>query len=605
MILEKELLSLGDIAELCGTSKNNVSNWRTRDSRFPTPFTETSAGPIWTSEDIVNYLQNKNEADIISTGNLNLKTIAIIGRARGGKSFLISRFVGDKSGFVKLFCGNSSDKTACPINVMISDSITLESYIFHTDFNSKFPKEEVEETAEITSIRDRISLLSDKTFLQDDIDSMEKIEKLIRDIKKIEEDKSKKTNTYIDTYEKPSYFCKELLRDSGLGRIKIIDTPGVSGKVEASKIAKSDVYLFLIKPDNSDESLTLKKIVTEIKSDVATSKVAFLYKKEGYFMTQKKYEEARKSIKKDMETYSELFSDLKGSIISTELDVLNPAAHSIMFPTMDPDDVLLPEELFIAEIKNKLIDAFKFENSTDLDEEFLEILTASGNTAKEFVFSIMKGIKTHNSERNSEKVFTIEDIINGNHDRVMTKDNYRLRNDLDQVYKEEIDLIEEYFSSFTVENYPEEWKQKIIKYIYRKLAHSARNDRGLGVGSHPWEERPARTMLVEESLIADKVLGNVMSSEEWNQNIPYRNAFIDSNILSATWNYVGCVGEDEAFLKLQIIKECLLDKTVDSRKNMVLYRYIGGLRKTAQYHIFKLMGYSEQECMEIVKTLPF
>ena len=137
MVVDKELMALSDVAKLCGTSNSNVSNWRARDSKFPVPYTETSAGPIWKSEDIVAYLQQKNKVDVISTGNLKSKRIAIIGRARGGKSFFNSRFVADKSGFVNLFCGNSSDKTACPINVKISEAVTIESYIFHSDFNSR------------------------------------------------------------------------------------------------------------------------------------------------------------------------------------------------------------------------------------------------------------------------------------------------------------------------------------------------------------------------------------------------------------------------------------------------------------------------------------
>lgn len=47
------------------------------------------------------------------------------------------------------------------------------------------------------------------------------------------------------------------------------------------------MYIFLVKPDNSDEAQTLKKIVMQIKADVATSKVAFLYKKEGLFLQRK------------------------------------------------------------------------------------------------------------------------------------------------------------------------------------------------------------------------------------------------------------------------------------------------------------------------------
>ena len=136
MIVDKELLALSDVAKLCETSNSNVSNWRTRDKKFPVPYEETSAGPIWKAEDIVTYLQQKNEYDVISTGNLKTKRMAVIGRARGGKSFLNSRFVKDRMGFQELFCGNNSDKTACPVYVKISEAVALESFIFHSDFNS-------------------------------------------------------------------------------------------------------------------------------------------------------------------------------------------------------------------------------------------------------------------------------------------------------------------------------------------------------------------------------------------------------------------------------------------------------------------------------------
>ena len=130
MVIDKELLALSDVANICGTSNSNVSNWRKRDNSFPVPFAETSAGPIWKSEDIVEYLHQKKKYDAISTGNLKTKTISIIGRARSGKSFLGSRFVMDKVGFVKLFCGNSNDKTVCPIHIKISESILLESFSY-------------------------------------------------------------------------------------------------------------------------------------------------------------------------------------------------------------------------------------------------------------------------------------------------------------------------------------------------------------------------------------------------------------------------------------------------------------------------------------------
>lgn len=606
MIIEKDLLALSDVAKLCGTSNSNVSNWRTRDSNFPDPFTETSAGPIWKAEDIVTYLQKKFDDgyDVISTGNMSSKRMAIIGRARGGKSFFISRFVSDRTGFVKLFCGNSADKTACPIYINISEYITLEYYVFHTDFNSIYLADDNDD--ELKNLRERVSSLVDQPYWQDNIEKMVEIEGVIREIRAVEDryPNRKNSNTYIDTFQRPSAFCKEILRECVLGSIEIVDTPGVSGNVEASKIAKSDIYLFLLKPENSDESQTLRKIVTEIKADVATSKAVFLYKKEAILFTKQEYEDERLSIRKDMAAFSELFKDLKGNIISTELDVLDPASHCILFPTMSRDRVTLPEELFLEDIKGKFLEAFKPEDETSKDEEFKKIVSERGDQVEEFVLNIMRNIPVH-SLGAGDKKYTVEDVIAERHDRVMTKDNYRLRTDLDNAYSRESRILDNYFSSFTAAEYPEEWQQIIIKYMHKRLTASVRTDRGLGVGTHHWEERPARTMLVEESILADRILTNILDKDERHRNKPYRRALEDSNITSATWNYVGCINDYDAVTKLKIIKECLLNVSVSSRQEMVLCRYVGGLRKIAEYKILENMGYKKDKCMEELMTIPF
>lgn len=606
MIVEKDLLALSDVAKLCGTSNSNVSNWRSRDAKFPAPYAETSSGPIWKSEDIVMYLQRKfdDEYDVISTGNLSSKRVAVIGRARGGKSFFNSRFVFDRTGFVKLFCGNNSDKTTCPIYIKISEYITLESYIFHSDFNSIYSGNE--EHQNLLELNKKISALVDQPYLQDNLDKMREIEDVIKEIRAVESlnPNRKNSNTYIDTYQRPSEFCRELLRKCKLGSIEIVDTPGVSGSVEATKIAKSDIYFFLIKPDNSDESQTLRRIVTEIKADIATSKAVFLYKKEGIFLTKKKYEDARTAVREDMVAYSELFNDLKGNIISTDLDVLDPSGHCILFPTMDPDDIILPEEFFLEDIKEKIISAFKPVDEDRRDEEFKELIVEHSEKAKNLVLDLMKKIPPYELFKDG-KIYSVEQVIAERHDRVMTNDNYKFHNALEKAYSMESSLLDNYFSSFTSDEYPEEWQQLIIKYVYRKLISSIRTDRGLGVGTHPWEERPARTMLIEESIFADKVLNNISDKKPAYRNEPYRKALRDSNITSASWDYVGCVDNEESITKLEIIKECLLKVNVSSRQNMVLCRYIGGLRKIAEYEILINLGYKRKECLEELKSLPF
>lgn len=606
MVIEKDILSLKDVAELCGTTNSNVSNWRTRDSKFPVPFTDTAAGPMWKAEDIVTYLQNKfkDEYDAIASGNLSSKRAAVIGRARGGKSFFISRFVYDRKGFVALFCGNNKDKTACPIYVRISEYITLESFVFHSNFNSIYSGEE-EDDAELRELNARVTALLDHSYPQDNVAAMKEIEAIIAEMRKIEEKypARRSSDTYIDTYQRPSEFCKSLLRACKLGTIEIVDTPGVSGNVEAAKISKSDIYIFVLRPENSDEATTLYKIVDSIKADVATSKVAFLYKTEGIYSSKEDYEEAREEVHEDMAAYNELFEELKGNIISTDIDLLDPAGHCIAFPTMNKVNPSFQEDFFLEDVSKKMMEAFKPMDESERDAAFLQLVSSNDET-KGFVMEIMKNIPAHEFGT-SDATYSTDQVISDNHDRVMTRDNYRFHSDLGSAYAKESRLLNDYFSTFKAEDYPEEWKQVVIKYIYRELSVSVRADRGLGVGTHPWEERPARTMLIEESIFADRILANIAGKDERFINEPYRRALRDSNISSATWNYVGCINDGDSLTKLAIVKECLLNVRVSSRQEMVLCRYVGGLRKIAQYRILEKLEFGKDVCMKKVAALPF
>lgn len=603
MVIDKDLVGLNDIANICGTSNNNVSNWRKRDPKFPEPYSEISGMPIWKTEDILDYLKCKSEIeyDVISTGNLSTKRVVIIGRARGGKSFIIALFVNDRAGFMKLFCGNSSDKTACPVHVKISEYIALESFVFHTDFSSIYQ----DDREDIVEIKDRISKCVDISYSQEEVEKMNEIETLIRDMRKIEEEFKgrRESNTYIDTFQKPSKFCKELLRECKLGSIEVIDTPGVSGNVNAAKVTKADLYLFLVKPDNTDESQTLKKIVEKIKPDVAMSKVSFLYKKEGMFFTKEDYEIACEEVKAEMMPYSELFAELKTSIVATDLDVLDPAGHCIPFPTMRKDRLTPPEEFFLEDMRKKLIEAFN-QDETAKDEEFKKVMATVGNSARDLVMKILQNIPQHEIEQ-GESAITAETVMGENHDRVMTNDHYRFRRSLDEAYGLEANLLDRYFASFLPEDYAEDWQRIIIKYVYRKLITSIRTDRGLGVGSHPREEQPVRTMLVEESIFADTVLAFIENKNQKSRNVPYRNALRSCNIKSVTWNYVGCNDDEEAYLKLKLVKDLLLSKPVYSRKDLVLQRYIGGLRKVAEYKLLQRLGYDDRTIEETLRNLPF
>lgn len=610
MIVKRELLALSDIANLCNTSKNNVSNWRRRWEDFPKPYQETSAGPIWKADGIVPYLNEKLNIDIVATGNLETRRMAVIGRARTGKSFFVSCFVKEKESFTEFFCGGGADSTLCPVNVQISESILLERVEFHTDFNEIYRDCEDEKAS---SLREKVKIMQGSLYEFHD-EAKKCIKKIITDIKEFEKKKREeqgKKKTYkrvsmsIVTYLKPSDFCRELMEKCELGSLQIVDTPGVSGKVEPEGIEKSDLYVFVMRDENEDDQKTLLNIVKKIKPDVATSKVAFLYKTEQTVENKKTFEQASTKVKKNMEVFNYLFAELKDSIVTTDLDLLNPSQHCLPFPSMNEAVVTESEKLLMNALEPKLLDAFGSEDAKKEEEIIKKIFFEQGEEATKLTLKILKGIPCHELY-DGKKEYDPGRIKEEHHNRVMTKDNYKFVNDLWYAYREENKCLHDYFSGFQETEYPEEWQQRIIKFIYKMLTQSVRKDRGLGVGYHPFEERPARTMLVEESIVADKILEYLDNREQFRSKTEaYIEALKESGIESSTWGYVACTDDEDESFKLKIVKKYLCGIKVSSRKNLVLCRYVGGLRKIAEFKILKLMGKDEKEAMDIVGELPF
>lgn len=618
MIVKRELLALSDIANLCNTSKNNVSNWRRRWEDFPKPYQETSAGPIWKADGIVPYLNEKLGIDIVATGNLETRRMAVIGRARTGKSFFVSRFVKEIEGFTEAFCGGGADETLCTVNVHISESILLERFEFHTDFNAIYRECEDEEAS---SLREEVKKWMGSLYEfpdEDDEDNktMRDIKKLIVEIKKFEkkkreEQEKEKKKTYkrvsmsIDAYQRPSDFCRELMKKCELGSLQIVDMPGVSGNVEPEDIEKSDLYVFVMRPENEDEQKTLLKIVEKIKPDVATSKVAFLYYYGEACDKKEEFEEASAEVKKDMEVFNDLFAGLKGGIVETDLDLMNPSQHCFPFIRMKKKKVSESEKNLMNALEPKLLDAFASEDAKKEDEIIKELFLERGEEVTELTLKILKGIPCHELY-DGKNEYDPARIKEEHHNRVMTKDDYKFAIDLWYAYREENKCLHDYFLGFQETEYPEEWQQKIIKFIYKMLTQSVRKDRGLGVGYHPFEERPARTMLVEESIVADKILEYLDNRDQFRSKTEaYIEALKESGIKSSTWGYVACADDEDEILKLKIVKKYLCGIKVSSRKKLVLCRYVGGLRKIAEFKILKLMGKNEKEVMDIVGELPF
>ena len=254
-----------------------------------------------------------------------------------------------------------------------------------------------------------------------------------------------------------------------------------------------------------------------------------------------------------MAEFEHLFSGLKGAVINTDSEILNLAENTVMFPTMDAEELTLSEELFLKELDGRFKAAFKTEEAEQQEKErFQKVIRLHGGNAVDDILNLLKAIPKHTLGDGDEE-YTLDKFKNEGHYRVMTGDHYRIYNDLSRAYEKEVKLLDDYFSRFTADNVPEEWKQDIIRYIYRVILKSVSQDRGIGIGAHPWEENPARTMLVEEAFNAKLVYEYVEGEEERQVTFVYRKALQNSGISSnSSWNYVGANRDEENMKKLEI-----------------------------------------------------
>lgn len=617
MIISGKTLSAAEVAEAFGVDQDTILDWETTDKKFPKRSVGSNANiGVWNTAEIAKYArEHKNENVIVLPFSYEKSgKLCILGRARTGKSFLVALFVERRNDYVKYFCSNSGDKTACEVrNIIVDEDKHFEdTFVFHTNFFQLSNSEN--DSDEILVLKEEIKKISNKEFefAKSDSQSMlEKIEKVVRLINKIEKNNPvrEKSYNYITVYLRPSEYAKKLLKETGLRYLEIIDTPGVSGDVEVAQVSKADMYVFVLRAENLQEAATLKKIVVQLKPFTASSKVSFLYRTEETITRNEDYAEADMATQKDIVAFENSFDDLKKCIIDTDLDVSNISQNVIALPPMNSKCPTLAEELFLERFTAKFKAAFDVEEQVKQEQRAFEKVIKEEKSAVSYTLMLLGKIPKHEVMKKGLKPYTDFQFINEKHNRVMTGDNYRLLNDLKNAYAEEALLLYKSFEVYDENNTPEAWKKVLVKFIYRTLVRSAEKDWGLGISYHFREDYPTRTMLVEESIAGSVVYNAVSEKLKEEKTDAYIEALKQFGILSKTWGYVQCqldgVVYDEALKKLQIIKESLVPVQVSGREEMVLCRYVGGLRKMGEYKLLRQLGFSDEEAMKKVMDLPF
>lgn len=87
-----------------------------------------------------------------------------------------------------------------------------------------------------------------------------------------------------------------------------------------------------------------------------------------------------------------------------------------------------------------MVAAFKPEDEANITHKFDEIMGEKKEEAKKFVLSLMENIPAYPFSAGTD-LYTIDAFIAEQHDRVMTKDNYRLHKDLFWAYTQEAEKL--------------------------------------------------------------------------------------------------------------------------------------------------------------------
>ncbi|WP_379142566.1 helix-turn-helix transcriptional regulator [Paenibacillus sp. sgz500992] len=591
------LVGLREIADICGVSSSSVANWRVREPSFPKPMQEIKAGPIFDLYEIEQWMlqKGKDTSGIISLKkkggdeNMLTKKICIVGRSRVGKSRLVSRFLKYARLARRQLESSGKDFTKLNFKFYLTKGLEKKSFMRYLAADSTLNGIEVpfndEHEDEIKNFLKRIE--KENTYSQ-------KAESELAG-------KPRQLNLLTDIIEivtEASSFAREIMGNS-IDCLIITDTPGVSGNVPLNVANDADVYLLMMKDDNDKEfHESIEKIIPKI----AGSNVLFIYRNGNTYTTLEGYNEVLRQVKAAVEDFTDDLSKLVGnSVLNTSLEVLNPSGKVIPMGAFDIVTLNYVEECFNKDLYDKLNTIFSTKKGVNEEQVIIDSLIecSKPNAAVDYRTSdvinyfdkVVKEFILPNIGANWKANFSTE-----GHDRVKTKDNYRIEyfadlncnSVLDNLYN--LYKVMKYDSSYNV---PKIVQEAVIKLVYLKLTESLKFDCGIFAGGHPFEDSTCKTMFVEEAIFADELLNkdtapNLTVSD-------YFDVMRANGISSATWDWVykksPYIGEYAyCNTKLDVIQHCGLNNLQSNNTQQLIYNsYTMGLFKLGQYNLYSFL----------------
>lgn len=496
-----------------------------------------------------------------------IKKIGIVGRARVGKSLLCSRFCEDSNLIKNHFAADGGDFTKVNVQYVINKELSKEQQ------SIRF----ISPNSSLNGIRYPLTEDGLNKF-EEQIFKNNTYSKQIEDKAGQRKDLDPK-NDIIEIHTRPSELVLNIMGIKLNGLI-ITDTPGVSGNVEGlENINDADLYVFMMRSDNLSE---YEKSVKKMEPIIGGARVLFIYNIRDEISDETDYKETLETTFKAMKDFEEKLAILRSnSIIENSIELLNPLNSVIPMGNFHKKRINFAEFTFNHELAQKLksmLEVPLYKQEENILNAELHNCINNKNTIIEFTknvidaipLDISKGVNTY-----KEKFLKIE-----LHDRVMSRDNYRIRDAVNSNKGALLTKIHEYFDKLKVnvdytDMIPKHLQEIIIKYIYSRLTLSVKKDCGISLGHH-FESNPPTTMWAQEAILAQELLG----ANATNNSILYTSVFKNNGISSSSWNSVRLINSsheehgDFCNEKLKIIVKAELDSLESNNiKELVFNSY--------------------------------
>ncbi|MCI9127573.1 MAG: hypothetical protein HFG28_10310 [Eubacterium sp.] len=615
------LIQAKDISEMTNLSSSDISNRKKRNLDFPVDRNNQKGIPIYFYGDVLKWAYAHNipiygkQIRYRDIQRLQRETmdvalnISLIGRARGGKSFIGSYFTENSVFMRQALCGGGSDFTQIPTKINIVDTSPFFRCNICEELSEQISTEIKPYVRRPVSIDEnapdfQIAMTVINDWLRNLHDSgMENIDKLVS----------------LELYTRPSEMAREIMDKTGKQSIVLTDTPGVSGDYTFDSLGRQDVVIITMRDENMQEFTGSIKKIAEL---VGTTPVVYVYRINDSVTEDDEYYEAQENGSLSMKRFEEQIKSAfnrSNSIIMSSLNALHPLDCFLALPGYKSKKYLGVENLFTKDLAKRIISGV----GNKISAECIGAAINREKVKKDEVITLLNDIiyipQTYPVDKES-RAKAVDKFKEEKHARVKSQDQYRILTDVNVQCEDVLRKNSEKMQGYTLDDYPEEWKQKLIQYVYQTIERTIKSCPGVGIGIHPWEASPAVTMRTCESIFASELYdelkefeGKVGYTSEERVEITkrYRSVLKKYNIQSMSWDRT--VANPYGIGDLRILAESsLLDEECKDGqyvKDLIRNCAVNGLLYRAAVDIYtdilwEMGSYeNEEQVVTIVKKL--